>query len=193
LAPNEWLHPSFGKYLFAACDILNGVLIYRLLVSTILPKTTSTDPKIERNPGVKNEGGNSEPKTTDHKERLAVVYAAVHLFNPLVFAISTRGSSESVVGSLVLMTLYYALNARWDAAAVFLGISTHWKIYPLIYGVACLGVVGRNDPSDAIEDEKDEQTGWKGWIAIIVNGKTVRFVTLSAGTFLALGIMCYLV
>ncbi|KAF7346917.1 Small COPII coat GTPase SAR1 [Mycena venus] len=37
LVPNEWLHFSFGKYLFAACDIFNGALIYDLLVSFMLP------------------------------------------------------------------------------------------------------------------------------------------------------------
>ncbi|KAJ7905690.1 glycosyltransferase family 50 protein [Mycena olivaceomarginata] len=116
LAPNEWL-PSFGKYLFAACDIFNGVLIYDLLVSFVLPRDSEN--------------------ATRHKD-LATLYSALHLLNPLVFSISTRGSSESVLSFFVLLTLYAALKGRWDAAAVALGLSTHWKIYPVVYGVACL-------------------------------------------------------
>jgi hypothetical protein len=48
LTPNEWLHPSFGKYLFAACDILNGILIYTLLVSVVLPSVPPSKPQAAR-------------------------------------------------------------------------------------------------------------------------------------------------
>jgi phosphatidylinositol glycan class M len=136
LIPNEWLHPSFGKYLFAACDILNGVLIYKLLVAVILPPNVkSTKDKL------------SSTQTTSFSRSstsLATFYASLHLLNPLVFTISTRGSSESIVTSLVLLTLYCALHDRWDAAAILLGASTHWKVFPVIYGVGSLGVVGRS-------------------------------------------------
>jgi phosphatidylinositol glycan class M len=84
----------------------------------------------------------------------------------------------------VLLTLYYALNDHWDAAAILLGLSTHWKIFPFIYGFACLGVVGR--------DQKGGQKGGvRGWIGTLVNGRTVRFGMISAGTFVALGVCCY--
>jgi GPI mannosyltransferase 1 subunit M len=73
--------------------------------------------------------------------RLATIYTAVHLPNPMVFAISTRSSSESILASFVLLTLYCALKGKWDAAAVLLGISTHWKVYPVIFGVGCLRAV----------------------------------------------------
>ncbi|KAJ6502378.1 glycosyltransferase family 50 protein [Mycena sanguinolenta] len=163
LAPNDWLHPSFGKYLFAACDIFNGVLIYDLLVSFVLPTVQTRD--------------------SEHATRLATLYSALHLLNPLVFTISTRGSSESVLSLFVLLTLYAALKGRWDAAAVALGLSTHWKIYPVVYGVACLGVIGGPPPS----------SGWKGYFHTLVNPRTIRFTVLSALTFFTLGAACYLV
>lgn len=161
LAPNESLHPSFGKYLFAACDIFNGVLIYDLLVSFVLPASAGAAQNATR----------------------ATLYSALHLLNPLVFTISTRGSSESVLSLFVLLTLYAALKGRWDAAAVALGLSTHWKIYPVIYGVACLGVIG--GPATA--------PGWKGYLWTLVNPRTIRFAAVSAFTFLVLGAGCYLV
>ncbi|KAJ7685359.1 glycosyltransferase family 50 protein [Mycena polygramma] len=164
LAPNEWLHPSFGKYLFAACDIFNGGLIYDLLISFVIPASPST------------------PLTREKATR-ATIYSALHLLNPLVFTISTRGSSESVLSLFILLTLSAALKGRWDVAAVMLGLSTHWKIYPVIYGVACLGVIGGppNTP------------GWKGYLRTLFNVRTIRFAALSASTFLALGAGCYLV
>ncbi|KAG5219995.1 glycosyltransferase family protein [Salix suchowensis] len=90
LAPNEWIHPSFGKYLFAAS-----------LLTT------------------------------------------AHLLNPLIFTISTRGSSESILASLVLATLFTALKDRWDLAAVGLGVATHWKVYPVIYGFSCVAALSQ--------------------------------------------------
>ncbi|KAJ7271962.1 glycosyltransferase family 50 protein [Mycena haematopus] len=163
LAPNEWLHPSFGKYLFTACDTFNGVLVYDLLVSFVLPTVQTRD--------------------SEHATRLATLYSALHLLNPLVFTISTRGSSESVLSLFVLLTLYAALKGRWDAAAVALGLSTHWKIYPVVYGVACLGIIGGPPPT----------SGWKGYFQTLVNLRTIRFTVLSASTFFALGAGCYLV
>lgn len=134
------------------CDILNGILIYRLLKSGILKNDTST-------------------------ERLATIYSAVHLLNPLVFSISTRGSSESVLSSFILLTLYAALKGRWDLSAILLGLSTHWKIYPVIYGVGCLGIVGEGTDRSRLHT--------------LVNTKTIRFSVISAGTFVLLGIGCY--
>ena len=50
LAPNEWLTPSFGKYLFAACDIGAGVLMWRMLVNTPSQSRSATT-SITRAPG----------------------------------------------------------------------------------------------------------------------------------------------
>ncbi|KAJ6597062.1 glycosyltransferase family 50 protein [Mycena vulgaris] len=169
LAPNEWLHPAFGKYLFAACDIFNGMLIYDLLDSFVLPKASAATSE------------NPAPVPLARRD-LATLYSALHLLNPLVFAISTRGSSESVLSLFVLLTLYAALKGRWDAAAIALGLSTHWKIYPVIYGVACLGVIGGSEKAK----------GWNGYLRALVNQRTIRFAALSASTFLCLGAGCYL-
>lgn len=179
LTPNEWLHPSFGKLLFAGCDILAGLLMYELLVSFILPRTRrrSSQVQAEKNPS---------PPTphvdADSTSQLATFLVSLHLLNPLVFTISTRGSSESVLSLFVLATLYYALKNRWDVSAVLLGLSTHWKIYPFIYGVACLGVIGGQGAVGK---------GWQGICSTIVNGRTIRFGVISATTFLALGAVMY--
>lgn len=174
LIPNLWLHPSFGKYIFALCDLVNGILIYQLLRSEIL--NTKTASNRTSNP---QKNGQVDGLPT---ERLATIYSAVHLLNPLVFSISTRGSSESVLSLFVLLTLYASLKGRWDTAAILLGLSTHWKIYPVIYGVGCLGVIG----GSAREGKNSKE-----YLRTIVNQKTIRFTVISAGTFLLLGASCY--
>ncbi|KAH9981324.1 PIG-M-domain-containing protein [Lactifluus volemus] len=150
LAPNKWLHKSFGKYLFAGCDILAGILMYKLLASAILPHT---DPM------------------------------ALHLLNPIVIGISTRGSSESVLSLFVLLTLFCALRGWWDTAALLLGVSAHWKIYPVIYGVSCVGIIAT----------ENQRGGRKSRAAGVFpkSLNTVRFAVMSAGTFLALGACMY--
>ncbi|KAJ3725757.1 glycosyltransferase family 50 protein [Lentinula raphanica] len=152
ISPNTWLHPSFGKYLFAACDVLNGLLLYNLLFSSILPKT-------------------------ENIAKLATMYTALHLLNPMVFSISTRGSSESVLSLFVLLTLYGALKNRWDMAAVMLGLSVHWKIYPVIYGFSCISTLA------------NPQHGWNRFFS----RKVLRFGVLSVSTFSILSGICYLI
>ena len=114
----------------------------------------------------------------------ATLLAATHLLSPLVFTISTRGSSESVLSLLVLATLSCALRARWDAAAVLLGVCAHWKIYPFVYGVACLGVIA---------SERGVARGWRGYVCGLVSWRTAVFALVSAGTFAALGGVMYAV
>ncbi|KAF8077581.1 glycosyltransferase family 50 protein [Lyophyllum atratum] len=187
LAPNVWLHPSFGKYVFAACDIINGILIYRLLISDILPSLPKVK-KAKHGPSSDDSASAKAWATKQEHEALATLYSSIHLLNPLVFSISTRGSSESVLALFVLLTLYAALKGRWDAAAVVLGLSTHWKIYPVIYGVACLGVIGSTEVK-----ETTGRGGWRAYLRSLVNWKTARFGLLSAGTFFLLSGGCYLI
>lgn len=99
-----------------------------------------------------------------------------------MFTISTRGSSESVLSLFVLATLFCAYRGRWILAAVFLGLSTHWKIYPFVYGVACLGVIA---------SERGVAKGWKGYMRGLVSWRTAAFTLVSAGTFVALSAAMY--
>ena len=176
LTPNEFLHPSFGKYLFAACDILAGVIIHHLLSKFILPWVDTSKPGDAK---VSTAAEEPTQRTDD-----ATLLTAIHLFNPMVFAISTRGSSESVLSLFVLCTLYFSLQDRWDLAAIFLGLSTHWKIYPFVYGVACLSVIGAHASGTNLSLASD--------LRRLINARTTRFVAFSAGTFALLGLTMYM-
>jgi GPI mannosyltransferase 1 subunit M len=169
------------------------MLIYNLLVSVILRKSSPppADDHHSLSKGEVDPTGVCTPSDGEgvHLRKLATLYTAVHLLNPLVFTISTRGSSESVLASFVLLTLYFALKGKWDAAAVLLGVSTHWKLYPVIYGVGCLGVVG-DDGQGKVDNGRS--LGWKRIMRTVLNRRTLRFGVLSAGTFCCLGVLCYL-
>lgn len=169
MTPNLFLHPSFGKYLFSVCDVVVGLLLYKLLLLRVLPSVT---------PGA----------THEARERQAKFYASLHLLNPMVFSISTRGSSESILGAFVIGTLYLAMLPRktqrtWDATAVMLGVATHWKIYPLIYGVSLLAVMA---------SEPGKNMGFKSWIGRLFSAQCIRFAIVSAGTFMLLNGIMYL-
>ncbi|GLB34579.1 putative mannosyltransferase (PIG-M) [Lyophyllum shimeji] len=188
LTPVVWLHPSFGKYIFAACDIINGILIYRLLVSDILPHVPKAK-KAGKNSPSEDSASVKATRTEEERQALATLYSSIHLLNPLVFSISTRGSSEAVLSLFVLLTLYFAFKGRWDAAAIMLGLSTHWKIYPVIYGVACLGVIG----GAGVRKARRGDGSWCAYLRTLVNRKTARFGLISAGTFFLLGVGCYVI
>ncbi|TEB09254.1 hypothetical protein FA13DRAFT_1114435 [Coprinellus micaceus] len=81
------------------------------------------------------------PYVEERRERLATIYSAVHLLNPLVFSISTRGSSESVLSLLVLATLHAAMNERWDLAAVWLGLAHTGRYTQSSTSVSVLGAL----------------------------------------------------
>ncbi|KAI0093918.1 glycosyltransferase family 50 protein [Irpex rosettiformis] len=190
LTPNEWLHPSFGKYLFAACDLLAGVLMHQLLVGQVLPVNMSlpSPPSAESSENVedKDRAPSSVRAQESREDRIstrATLLIASHLLNPLVFTISTRGSSESILSLFILATLRSAYDGHWDIAAIILGLSTHWKIYPFVYGISCLGVIANEEAKNANQNGR--------WWTGLVSWRCVRFAMISAGTFALLGAAMY--
>ncbi|PYH43644.1 glycosylphosphatidylinositol-alpha 1,4 mannosyltransferase I [Aspergillus saccharolyticus JOP 1030-1] len=132
---------SFGKVLFALSDIVAGWLLARMLRGYY---------------------GMNESR--------ALRYASVWLLNPMVANISTRGSSEGVLGLISCLLVYLVLGVdAADAAAasspqakrggqgkgqtqrltqvvaagIVLGVGVHVKIYPFVYGVSVLVFLDR--------------------------------------------------
>ncbi|KAK4201731.1 family 50 putative glycosyltransferase [Triangularia verruculosa] len=65
-------------------------------------------------------------------------FATIWLLNPMVATISTRGSSEGLLGVLVMALLWAVLEKRITLAGLLLGFSVHFKIYPFIYAPAII-------------------------------------------------------
>ncbi|RKF62103.1 GPI mannosyltransferase 1 [Erysiphe neolycopersici] len=98
---------SFGKILFAMGDIVAGFFIVQIL-----------------------------RKSLNMSNEKALGYASVWLLNPMVATISTRGSSEGLLGALVITLLWAVLQRRVKLAGFLLGLAVHFKIYPFIYGAS---------------------------------------------------------
>lgn len=103
LLPTTWLSFSFGKVLFAVGDIVAGYLILQIL------------------------------KRRGVSEARAVVYSSIWLLNPMVCTISTRGSSEGLLGAMVISFVWAFYTNRYGLAGLLMGLAVHFKIYPIIY------------------------------------------------------------
>lgn len=106
LLPTTWSSTwfSFGKSIFAVGDIIAGLLIVLVLRSSV-------DMPIEK----------------------ALKFASIWLLNPMVATISTRGSSEGLLGVMVIAILWAVMQRRVLLAGILLGFGVHFKIYPFIY------------------------------------------------------------
>jgi phosphatidylinositol glycan class M len=106
LLPTAWGGAwfSFGKALFAIGDIIAGWLIVLVL---------------------RGEGNMALEKS--------LKFASIWLLNPMVATISTRGSSEGLLGVMVVALLWAVLQKRMILAGLLLGLGVHFKIYPFIY------------------------------------------------------------
>ncbi|CCX29536.1 PIG-M-domain-containing protein [Pyronema domesticum] len=152
LLPSTWEGCfSFGKLLFAVSDIIAGWGIYRILLQTR---------------GV--------------TERQALLYSATcWLLNPMVATISTRGSSEGLLGVMVICMLWAAVSQKTILTGVLLGLATHFKIYPVIYAPAILlSMGGPLTLSSLLSGE-------------FITLKRVMFGVSALGTFVALNLAMY--
>ncbi len=66
---------------------------------------------------------------------LALAFAGTWLLNPIVINVSTRGNAEGFVAIWAVASLYAFQTRRYTAAAALLGVATHVKLYPVVYGV----------------------------------------------------------
>ncbi|OJJ51768.1 hypothetical protein ASPZODRAFT_127900 [Penicilliopsis zonata CBS 506.65] len=128
LLPTAWWWFSFGKALFAAADLLAGWLITKVLMQQY---------------------GMSPSRS--------LRYASVWVLNPMVANISTRGSSEGLLGVLVAALLWAVLNRRITLAGILLGLGVHFKIYPFIYGPSILWWLDANHDGSAAKSRSTTQ------------------------------------
>jgi phosphatidylinositol glycan class M len=176
LLPATWAVPgffSFGKALFALSDVVAGWLVAKSLALT--------------------HGMSAER---------ALKYASFWLLNPMVANISTRGSSEGLLGVLVVALLWAVLNRRIYLGGVLLGIGVHFKIYPFIYGVSILWWLDEKETttnkaqSESREAEpkfKDTPVGISiSQILSFITPCRIRLTLISLLTFVALNAAMYL-
>ncbi|KAI0839040.1 glycosyltransferase family 50 protein [Hypoxylon sp. FL0890] len=159
---------SFGKALFAAADLLAGYLIILVLRG---------------------------PHMGMPADR-ACRYASIWLLNPMVATISTRGSSEGLLGVLVMALLWAVLEKRVALAGVLLGLGVHFKIYPFIYAPAIVWWMdaermGRRTETKSQKEKNFQNTGVSDDVLAFVTPERVTLAFVSLATFLGLNLIMY--
>jgi GPI mannosyltransferase 1 subunit M len=160
LLPTTWSNTwfSFGKAIFAVGDIVAGWLVVLVLRST-------TNMSTER----------------------ALKFASIWLLNPMVATISTRGSSEGLLGVMVIALLWAVMQRRILLAGILLGLGVHFKIYPFIYAPSivwwlddeCLGIPSTSSAS------------MLNGITSFCNTSRLKLAFVSLATFVGLNAIMY--
>ncbi|XP_070574814.1 GPI mannosyltransferase 1-like [Ptychodera flava] len=164
LTPNICLSPLFGKIIFVLCDIICGVLMYKML-------------KLRQCPDVK-----------------AHVSLLFWLFNPMSMNVSSRGNAESVVALVVLAALMALLKQRTKTAAFLYGLSVHVKIYPITYALPIYMLLDGDYKSEKGKRRQDSKTvSSYGMLVKILwpNKSRIQFSLIAAGTFAVFTALTY--
>lgn len=158
-----------GKVLFAGADLLAGALLVAMLRA-----------RPEPGPGP----GRQTPLGTT----AALRYASIWLLNPMVATISTRGSSEGLLGALVAALLWAVLARRVALAGLLLGLGVHFKIYPFIYAPAIVWWMEDDDDAGATPSSS---AGPLVRLVRLITPARLTLALVSLATFAALNLAMY--
>ena len=154
-----------GKVLFAAADLVAGWLLERLLVMGA-GRGLPMDPRAARK------------------------FAAIWLLNPMVITISTRGSSEGLLGVLVTALLWAVAARRVTLAGLLLGFGVHFKIYPFIYAPAIVWWMDQERMASS-GAAPAAPTTWTSRVMNFLTPARLRLAVVSLATFLGLNIVMF--
>ncbi|XP_031588569.1 GPI mannosyltransferase 1 isoform X1 [Oreochromis aureus] len=163
LTPNIYLNMVFGKILFIVCDVLSGLLIYKVLCLRGLRAET------------------------------ARCVSSLWLLNPLPMGVSSRGNAESILAALVLGTLLCmegkAQRLTW--AALLYGLSVHMKIYPVTYALP-IALTLRTAEIRVDESKKTSRfKKLVGFFVSFFNRDLLLFAMVAGGVFFTLTALFY--
>lgn len=163
LVPNILLTLLFGKIIFILCDIMAGILIYKIL------------------------------KQANNSDQVAVLSSLLWLLNPLTMTVSSRGNAESIMAVLVLATLYSLTNKHIVTCAILYAISVHVKIYPATYALPIYLLLGSVDSGTgkSLSRQPIRDLHTKSLVANILNSlwpnkDRLVFVVVTVAVFLGL-------
>lgn len=162
LLPTTWPGAacfSSGKVMFAVADIVAGWLMVLVLESR--------------------DGGGMDTER-------ALKFASIWLLNPMVATISTRGSSEGLLGVIVVALVWAVVKKRIMLAGVLLGLAVHFKIYPFVYGVSVLWYLETPYSKSKIQPQSLMERLLAFW-----NHLRLTLVISSLSTFMALNTVMY--
>ncbi|KAJ4357300.1 GPI mannosyltransferase 1 [Didymosphaeria variabile] len=163
--PTTWLGFwfSFGKVLFAVGDIVTGWMMFRIL-------RTYHNMSQER----------------------ALKYASIWLLNPMVATISTRGSSEGLLGVLVTVLLWAVLAKRVALSGFLLGFAVHFKIYPFIYAASIIWWLDDDRIKGHRNSRPSPSATFGNQLLSFLNPQRLILALCSLLTFMVLNMIMYL-
>lgn len=161
LTPNVYLNMVFGKILFIVCDVLSGLLIYRILCLRGLSSETARR------------------------------FSCLWLLNPLPMGVSSRGNAESILAALVLGTLLCmeARHLMW--AALLYGLSVHMKIYPVTYALPIALTLRTPQTRAEEDRKGWKLKRLLTFIGSFLNRELLLFASVAGGVFCALTALFY--
>lgn len=167
------MNKLFGKIIFLIADLLIGLLIYKIL-KVILTRS-----------------GKCEKESVD---KTSLFYASLWLFNPFSVNVSTRGNAESLVGLLVLLTLYFLIvRGDYIIGGILYGFSIHFKIYPIVYCLSLFFFIDSDYQAMFLNKKKIDKkiANWKKILYIFLNKKRIIFTLLTILALSSLTILFY--
>lgn len=158
LLPNISFHVLFGKILFCVFDILVAVVLQKIMRHV----SDTPAPVLDR------------------------VICLCWLFNPFTITISSRGNAEAIQIFLVVTALYFVLTDHLFMGGCFYGLSVHFKIYPVIYGLPFLLYLANKHGGQNVD-----KSLFTYGIRIIMLPQILLFGSVSLTTFFAVGYSMY--
>ena len=130
LMPNVWLHPTWGKWLFCAADLLNGwMTVQAPALADELPRICSATPapppaaRRARRAAQHRRAAAQVLETLGCSPGGAALCAAVGLFNPFMATISARGSCDALILAALLGMVLCLLRTRVAAGGAIYGLA----------------------------------------------------------------------
>ena len=156
--------PWFGKIIFVGADVAVGALLKRVLVLRGMSVGAARG------------------------------WAALYLFHPFSWTVSTRGNADGIVAALVLLSLHLIMTHRVVLSAVVYGVAVHFKIYPIIYAPAFLVLLEHSEyrgNSVIGGDSARSGTPVMSFLRRLFNRDRIVFGLVSGGVFISLGALFY--
>lgn len=155
---------SFGKTLFAIGDVAAGWMMFRIL---------------------------KEYRKMNNER--ALKFASIWLLNPMVATISTRGSSEGLLGVFVTALLWAVLAKQIPVAGFLLGFAVHFKIYPFVYAASIVWWLDSTSTTGEKRARADQPLALTEQIAAFLSPQRIALAIYSLLTFAILNAAMYLI
>ncbi|POR37300.1 GPI mannosyltransferase 1 [Tolypocladium paradoxum] len=117
--------------------------------------------------------------------------AALWLWNPMVATISTRGSSEGLLGVLTVALLWAVEGRRVGLAGVLLGLAVHFKIYPFIYAPAIVWWMDDENMGRVTAAGTKPPSSLAQSLVRFCSPDRIRLAAVSLATFTGLNLLMY--